>query len=155
MLGDELDRPTPVRSFHPARNFLRRTRAAQVDAELRAVVEDVNVGGGMVVRVDPDNEPLDNDPRHDLSVTYRVRFYNSGTVRRSLTSVVLKAAFGTISRADRHADLRVRKGCPKIALWETRAPARSSTGCPPGPSGHDLRGATLAADDGIEHDPRR
>jgi len=83
MLGDELDRPTPVRSFHPARDFLRRTRAAQVDAELRAVVEDVNVGGCMVVRVDPDNEPLDNDPRHDLSVTYRVRFYNSGTVRRS------------------------------------------------------------------------
>ncbi len=25
MLGDELDRPTPVRSFHPARDFLRRT----------------------------------------------------------------------------------------------------------------------------------
>jgi len=25
----------------------------------------MNVSGSMVVRVDPDHEPLDNDPRHD------------------------------------------------------------------------------------------
>jgi len=57
MLGDELDRPTPVRSFHPARNFLRRTRAAQVDAELRAVVEDVNMGGAWSSEETPITNP--------------------------------------------------------------------------------------------------
>ncbi len=68
MLADELDRTTPVRSLHQSCDLLRRTRAAQVDAKLSAVAKDVNVGGGVIVRVDPDNETLDDDSRHGSGV---------------------------------------------------------------------------------------
>ena len=44
----------------------------------------------MVVRGDPDNEPLYNDPRHDLSIPYRVGFTTQARFDRALTSVVLK-----------------------------------------------------------------
>jgi hypothetical protein len=78
MLGDEFHRTTPVRSLHPTRDVLRRTSAAQVDAELGTLPKNVNVSWGMVVGVDADNETLDYDPRHDLIVTYRVGFCKLG-----------------------------------------------------------------------------
>lgn len=81
-LGDELDRTSAVRRLHPPSDFLWRPSASQVDAEFRTIAEDMNMSGSMVVRVDPDYEPLDNDPRHDPSITYPVRFNKSRYVQR-------------------------------------------------------------------------
>jgi len=76
-LGNEFDRTSAVRRLHPPRDLLRRPRAPQVDAEFRTIAEDMNVSGSMVVRIDPDHEPLDDDPRHAPSITYPARFNNS------------------------------------------------------------------------------
>jgi hypothetical protein len=81
MLRNKLDRAMPIRSFHPAANFVRRARAAPIDAQLRSIPKDVNMRGRMVVCVDTNHEPFDNDPRHRLIITYHVRFLRDGAGR--------------------------------------------------------------------------
>jgi hypothetical protein len=78
MLGNKLDRTTPIGSLHPAANVVRRARPAQIDAQLRSILKDVNMRGRMVVRVDANHEPFDNDSWHRLIITYRVRFCKRG-----------------------------------------------------------------------------
>jgi hypothetical protein len=78
MLGNKLDRAAPIGSLHPAANVVRRARPAQIDAQLRSIPKDMNMRGRMVVRVDANHEPFDDDPRHRLIITYRVRFFKGG-----------------------------------------------------------------------------